>query len=369
MGIYDELTFGPVFVTGVKGSNTGLFRAHKGRRLIAANRRHGKTPFVGASRVNNSITDFADTPVMFPRGWITLIYNGDGGTGYAKYQPAPFSAADDVIALEPLAAEANESALLLIASILTHQCVPKFGFGYKLTLHRLSRQKIMIPVKNEANGKQVVDWDGLTRLGDELLTNVKARARTVMTERPDTAPLPELKFEPMLITNVFESMKASSAWYDKVHIKSGVGRNIYLSQTRLSNGVSGTVADQDASAEPGNCITMTLKTQATFYQPSPFYSAQNFLVFRHSTLDADSGMILVTALRRAVEKFSWGYGVSMARLRKIRIMVPVTLTADGEGVVDWEGMSRCGRELRGRAERLTDAVLEEVTDALALESR
>ena len=142
MSSYDELTFAPVYVVDIKGRQEGLFRAHKGRRLIAAHRKPGAVPFVGASRVNNSITDFADTPVLFPGGWVTLIYNGDGGTGHAKYQPAPFSASDDVIALEPITDLATQPALLLIASMLTHQCVPKFGFGYKLTLHRLGRQKI-----------------------------------------------------------------------------------------------------------------------------------------------------------------------------------------------------------------------------------
>lgn len=358
MSNFDDLIFAPVYVENKKGRQDGLFNAHKGKRLTAAARHPGRTPFVGGSRVNNSITDFADTPPLFPGGWVTLIYNGDGGTGHAKYQPAPFSASDDVIALEPQSNRATEPALLLIASMLTQQCVPKFGFGYKLTLHRLNRQKIMVPVTIGDDGKQSVDWDGLTRIGKELLVDVKARARTVRRTAPtDADALCDLKFEPMLINDVFESMKASSTWYDKVSLKSGKGQNLYLSQTRSSNSVAEIVADQGVAPAPGNCITMTLKTQATFYQPSPFYTAQNFLIFRHPSLDADSGMILVTALRRAAEKFSWGYGVSMARLNKTRIMVPITTGDDGEPSVDWEGMSHFGRALRVRAERTMESVL------------
>lgn len=361
MSTFDELTFAPVYVTDIEGRQAGLFRAHKGKRLITAHRKFGTIPFVGASRVNNSITDFADTPVLFPGGWVTLIYNGDGGTGHAKYQPAPFSASDDVIALEPLSDQATEPALLLIASMLTQQCVPKFGFGYKLTLHRLGRQKIMAPVTTNVDGEQVVDWQGMTRLGGELLRVAKERMAEVRASSPDDDnTLQNLVFEPVLITDVFESMKASSSWYDKVSLKSGTGRNLYLSQTRDSNSVAEIVADQGFATEPGNCITMTLKTQATFYQPIPFYTAQNFLIFRHPSLDVDSGMILVTAMRRAAEKFSWGYGVSMARLSRTRIMVPVTTNADGMQVVDWEGMSRYGRSLRVMAERSMDVILEGV---------
>jgi hypothetical protein len=152
-------------------------------------------------------------------------------------------------------------------------------------------------------------------------------------------------------------MKASAAWRDKVSLKSGTGRNLYLSQTRSSNSVAEIVANQGAVTESGKCITMTLKTQAIFYQPSPFYTAQNFLILRHAALDADNGLILVTALRRACDKFSWGYGISMARMRKTRIMVPVTMDDKGKNIVDWDGMSRYGRGLRAKVESKLDAVL------------
>lgn len=173
-----DLSFEPMYVVDVPGRQEGLFRAHKGKRLITAHRSRGSVAFVAGSRVNNSIVDFADVPALFPGGWLTLIYNGDGGTGHAKYQPMPFSASDDVIVLEPLATAATEEALLLMVSLLTHQCVPKFGFGYKLTLHRLGRQKIMVPVTIGADGEQAVDWEGMTRYGRVL----RSRAQTPLVD-------------------------------------------------------------------------------------------------------------------------------------------------------------------------------------------
>ncbi len=161
----------------------------------------------------------------------------------------------------------------------------------------------------------------------------------------------------MLIPDVFDSMKASRAWYDKVHLADGQGRNLYLSQTLGRNSVSAVVADQDSRPEPGNCITVTLKTQSTFYQPAPFYTAQNFLIFRHRNLDANSGLFLVTTMRDAMNKFSWGYGVSMVRLQATRIMVPVITNAEGEDVVDWDGMSSYGHALRVRVERAIAPVI------------
>lgn len=170
-----ELVYEPIYVIDVPGQQHGIFRAHKGKRLITAHRRPGRTPFVAGSRVNNSIVDLADVPALFPAGWLTLIYNGDGGTGHAKYQPMPFSASDDVTALEPISSEATEDALLMMVTLLTQQCVPKFGFGYKLTLHRLGRQRIMAPVKTDANGQRVVDWGGMTLYGQILRARAESR--------------------------------------------------------------------------------------------------------------------------------------------------------------------------------------------------
>ncbi|MGK3950351.1 restriction endonuclease subunit S [Microbacterium sp. K2] len=170
-----DLRFGPMYVVDVPERQRGIFRAHKGKRLITAHRRPGQTPFVAGSRVNNSIVDLADVPALFPGGWVTLIYNGDGGTGHAKYQPMPFSASDDVTALEPVSDAATEDALLMMVTLLTQQCVPKFGFGYKLTLHRLGRQRIMVPITSDEDGEQVVDWKGMTRYGQILRARVDQR--------------------------------------------------------------------------------------------------------------------------------------------------------------------------------------------------
>lgn len=174
-----ELRFEPMNVVSA-GGREGLFIAHKGKRLIAAHRKPGSVPFVGAAKTNNGIVSFSETETLFPGGWVTLVYNGDGATGHAKYQPVPFNASDDVIALEPVSSEASEDALLLLACLLTEQCVSKFSFGYKLTLHRLARQKIMVPATTGEEGQSVVDWEGMTRYGRALRVRVEQFMEPVM---------------------------------------------------------------------------------------------------------------------------------------------------------------------------------------------
>ena len=364
MKAFDNLTFAPIYVADVAGRQAGLFRAHKGRRLIAAHRKPGTTPFVGASRMKNSITDFADTQVLFPGGRITLIYNGDGGTGHAKYQPVPFSASDDVIVLEPLSALATEPALLLIATMITQQCVPKFGFGYKLTLHRLGRQKIMAPVITNSAGEQVADWEGMTRLGNELLRVAKERTTQLQTRSLTNAGvMASLTYEPMFITDVFQSIKATSAWYDKSKLISiGEGRYPFVSRTRENNGIDGSCVRQEKPPEPGNAITIGLDTQTVAYQPVAFYTSQNIQVLRHERLERDSALILVTLIKEQMSRFSWGgNGVTLGRLRKTRIMVPVLTDSNGNKSVNWEAMSQYGGTLRARIAQDMDAALNKLS--------
>ena len=359
MSAYNDLTFAPMYVVHVEGRQAGLFRAHKGRRLIAAHRKLGAIPFVGASRMNNSITDFSHTPAQFPGGWVTLIYNGDGGTGHARYQPTPFSASDDVIALEPLCKQANEPALLLIASMLTQQCVPKFGFGYKLTLHRLSRQKVVVPVTTDADGGQVVDWAGMTRLGEELFQIAEERiSKTRTSSSDDNDSLQDLVFEPKHITDVFDSMRAAGNWFDFNKAASfGSPAVPYVARSGGGNGIGSFLPHQGYDPpNAGNAITIGVSTSTVFYQPVSFYTSKEIQVLRHPQLSVENGLILVALLREQMSKFQWGNGASLERLRATRIMVPVTTDSDSRQAVDWVGMSRYGRALRVRAERKLDAI-------------
>ena len=365
MSAYNALTFTPMYVVHQEGRQAGLFRPHKGRRLIAAHRKVGLVPFIGASRMNNSVTDFSDTAAQFPGGWVTLIYNGDGGTGHARYQPTPFSASDDVIALEPLCNQTTECALLLIASILTQQCVPKFGFGYKLTLHRLSRQKVVVPVTTNADGEQIVDWEGMTRLGEELFHIAEERIARVRTSSPDDDnTLQNLIFEPKHITDVFESMRAAGRWFDINKATSfGSPAAPYVARSGGGNGIASFLPYQGFDPpNPGNAVTIGVSTSTVFYQPVPFYTSKEIQVLRHPQLSVENGLILVALLREQMSKFQWGNGASLERLRATRIMVPVTTDADGKQVVDWAGMSRYGRALRVRAELKMNAVRKRCCD-------
>ncbi|MDO5701055.1 MAG: restriction endonuclease subunit S [Bowdeniella nasicola] len=163
----------------------------------------------------------------------------------------------------------------------------------------------------------------------------------------------------MFITDVYDSMTASKAWYDKAKLTlAGATTFPFVSRTKASNGVDGFCSRQDKDPELGNVLTIGLDTQTIGYQPVPFYTGQNIQVLRHERLDERNAPVLVSLLRQQMGKFSWGgNGATLGRLKATQIMVPVITNASGEDVVDWDGMSAYGYALRVRAERSLEPVL------------
>lgn len=160
MSTYESLEFGPTLITDI-------FRLHggTGREKYTT----GAVPYIAASFQNNGVVGYVSEP-KFPGGWLSFVKDGDGGAGTCFYQPSPFWPSNHVFGLEPISDKATESALLMMAATITHQCFPKYNRGFAANANRLSRQKIMVPVTGDGDQEQRVDWDGMTLLGEELMT-------------------------------------------------------------------------------------------------------------------------------------------------------------------------------------------------------
>src|SRR5699024_5157180 len=231
------------------------------------------------------------------------------------YQPMPFYTSVKIQVLRH--PRLTSYSGLVLVTILRAQ-MSKFQWGNGASLVRLAATRIMVPVVWDEDGNDVPDWDGMERLGRELTADARAKAAAA---RPKAvaAPVapPALTFAPMLITDVFDTMKASRAWYDKAALKPG-DQSIYpyVSRTKADNGVEGFCSRQAKNPEPGCAITIGLDTQTVGYQPVPFYTGQNIQVLRHPRLNASSSTVLITVVETQLRKFSWGgNGATLGRLK------------------------------------------------------
>lgn len=305
-------------------------------------------PHVTNTALGNSVARFIAPQTAVPNRGNAITIGID--TQVVAYQPVPFYGATKVFELRAPSLNAVNAQPLVT---LLRRAIEKFSWGYKASTARLTRTRLMVPVITDLNGTKNVDWDGLEKLGRELHDVTIARMQDALqTEESEKKTLPALTFEPMFITDVFEVMEAARKWFDVRNAdRSGSTAYPYIARSGEGNGVGAFLPYQGfAPPNRGNAITIGVSTSTVFYQPVAFYTGKEIQVVRHPNLNEANGPFLVTLLRQQMKKFKWGNGASLVRLRATRIMVPVTVDADGNTIVDWAGMSQYGRALRRHAE-------------------
>ncbi|MFV8381067.1 restriction endonuclease subunit S [Corynebacterium hindlerae] len=314
----------------------------------------GPYPYVSRSLQNNGVESFIIKQDKIPNEGNAVTIGVD--TQSVFYQPAPFYTSVKIQVLRSQRLDEFNGPFLVM---LLRAQMSKFQWGNGVSLARLKSTHIMVPVVTSANGQMRPDWEGMTALGRELRDKtLQSRENAMTTSIHEDAELPELDFAPMLLTEIFESVKGAGKWFNisDVTPHERTPKYPYVSRSGGKNGIDSFITKHGVQPpNSGNCITIGVSTATVFYQPVDFYTSREIQVLRHHRLDQYNGLMLVEAIRHQMSKFQWGNGASLPRLKATRIMVPVVTTPSGETVPDWEGMTAYGRAMRVRVENAVRA--------------
>jgi len=351
MSVLETLDFQPMFITDVFDS---MKPAGKWFDLAKAER-HGSpvSPYVARSGGSNGIVAFLP-PQSYDAPNAGNAISIGVSTSTVFYQPVAFYTSKEIQVLRHRRLTSG-NALVLVA-ILREQ-MSKFQWGNGASIARLQATRIMVPALTAADGTIEADWDGMDRLGAELLDQVVTHAHSARETRlADDDTLPELKLRHMLIDELFIQHRGKQA------TRNDSGKTPYVVAASRHNSQVGFVDERPLF--PGKWLAM-VNTGAggvgyCTYQPVPFWGSNNVTALEPRYADASEPalMFLAGCVRlQTFGKFSYGNIANMRRLGRTRIMVPVVTNAEGEDVVDWEGMSAYGHALRVRAERAITPVV------------
>lgn len=139
---------------------------------------------------------------------------------------------------------------------------------------------------------------------------------------------------------------ATSTGIDGIKLKDGDDIAIpYITRTETNNGIAKFISsvNLEYGKDDGGCITIGLDTQTAYWQPVAFVTGQNIHVLRSDKLNFYSYQFLTVILRQQMKsKFNWGgNGATLGRLKKLKIMLPVTES----GKPDYQFMENYMREL------------------------
>lgn len=305
-------------------------------------RKGGLIPRITCAATNNGLDGFYDNPPT-ERGHVLTV---DSATvGFVAYQENDFIATDHVEKLILKNGELNRYIALFIKMCIDNSKEGKFGYGYKFAQRRIKRQSFMLPVTANQQPdyqfmedymreqEKIILKPAIEKLCNQLIISNLGGGKS---------DLANLNWKEFVFGKEFD-ISATRSGIDKIKLITGEGRTPYITRTDVRNGIDSFVPTQSSKyrMDEGNVITIGLDTQTVFYQPTAFYTGQNIQVIRHPKIDRYNAMFIIVAIKKLVERFSWGsYGATLTRLRKSRIYLP----ANEKGEIDFEYMSSFMRQ-------------------------
>lgn len=127
-----------------------IFELIRGKENNMKSLEEGRLPLISAKAIDNGLKAFVCTEKDTIKGnCITLNNDGDGGAGYAFYQPSEMALDSHVTALLPKI-DISKYTMIFMA-----RCISSlrgfFGHGLSISNKRAKKIKIMLPVDNQGN--------------------------------------------------------------------------------------------------------------------------------------------------------------------------------------------------------------------------
>ena len=121
-----------------------IFVIKSGKRLTTADMDIGNLPFIGATELNNGVTNWINTPnETLDHNVLGVNYNGSVAEVF--YHPYSCVFSDDVKRLH-LKNDVDGKYILLFLGMLIRKQKVKYTYGYKFNGNRMARQKILLPI-------------------------------------------------------------------------------------------------------------------------------------------------------------------------------------------------------------------------------
>lgn len=126
-----------------------IFDIKAGKRLTTADMDSGNLPFIGATELNNGVTNWIHTPnETLDHNVLGVNYNGS--VAEAFYHPYCCVFSDDVKRLHLKNADDGKYILLFCSMLIRKQKI-KYTYGYKFNGNRMARQKILLPITDDGS--------------------------------------------------------------------------------------------------------------------------------------------------------------------------------------------------------------------------
>lgn len=320
-----------------------FFEFEKGNQNNMASLANGTLPLVSAKKTDNGYKGFVSRQQrkIFRGGILTLNNDGDGGAGIAYYQPSAMALDIHVSALKPKE-DLNKYHLLFISMCITKQR-NRFGHGYSINSARLRAFKIMLPL---AKDLKKPDWQFMEEFMREKEIELLKPAveqlckRLINKEISGGGKLLSSQWKPFSFTDVFTEIQRGKRLKKADHTEGSIP---YVSSTALNNGVDGFIGNEGSVRKFEDCITIANSGSvgSAFFHQYEFVASDHVTQLKRKGLDKYAYLFMVPIINRLSEKYSFNREINDERIKREKILLPVTK----EGDIDFAFMSSFMQEV------------------------
>lgn len=306
----------------------------RGKRLTKVNQIPGDKAYISSTALNNGIDGFIGN-IEGVRTFVNcLTIANSGSVGASFYHPYEFVASDHVTHLK----NDNFGPLIyLFIANQTRSLSEKYNFNRELNDPRISREKVMLPVKSDGQP----DYKYMERYVEKIIR--RKRLEYISYAEGILAQITYKKIESL------ESKKWAEFFIgDIAEISSGKrltkadmckGDKPFIGASDSNNGVTEFVSNTNVS-EAKNVLGVNYNGSVVenFYHPytAIFSDDVKKLTLRDVNGSQHLYLFLKNSILKQKGKYQYGYKFNEARLKRQKIMLPNTL----DGVPDWEFMEQ-----------------------------
>lgn len=319
-----------------------FFSFEKGNQNNMAVLNEGLLPLVSARKCDNGYKGFVETSKrVFPSHILTINNDGDGGAGIAYYQPYNMALDSHVTALIPKI-ELSRLQLLFVSMCITKQR-NRFGHGYSINNNRLKAFRIMLPIDSATNEP---DWKYMEQFMSIIEQHQLREAINILCKRLIINDIISgggnlyPRWKEFYFTEVFTRIQRGKRLTKANQHEGSVP---YVSSTAFNNGVDGFIGNDNYVRSFRNCLTVANSGSvgSSFFHHYKFVASDHVTSLERDGVDKYAYLFMVPMINRLSEKYSFNREINDERIRREKILLPVTENGD----IDFQFMSNLMRQI------------------------
>ena len=294
-----------------------IFEIKSGKRLIKNDMISGNIPFVGATELNNGITEFiTNKNSSLDKNVLGVNYNGSVVYNFYHAYEAIFS--DDVKRLSFREIKGNKY-LYLFAKALILQQKSKYEYGYKFNGERMKRQKVLLPVNSKGKPDYAFMESYMRRKETELLKQYEKQ----VSEFESVVPLSEKEWKAFKLNSIFDVENCKCSNVSKLRD----GNIPYIGATNRNNGLLKFVEYNKTLITKGNCIVFICDGEGSvgtsIYKKEDFIGSTTIKVGRNDKLNSYIGFFITTVADKVRSKYNFGFKRNDKHLKNELLLLPI----------------------------------------------